>query len=399
MDITANVISSSFNKTRQFTLMKLYSSETVSFGEQYFGYSTANLLYLANSCETSCGSLVKKRVSPAYDMELKNVKLFRCEDMGAEHYLFVRKEKIDNCFKGMALNSFENDGDEQKTIYASKNVEQNGTPEPPSRSKMGTNKSSENKSQDQKRKNNVDITYARSVTFHEAHEKGDSSFPVLSQRKKPRIRNQDNDSNNSCPILTYFAWTLYYRANVINRCRTPITMTRTCTNYIKTFNVCERFQREGSVSEIKLSLNSNTIQLCELRQNNATKCPVMGKTVKFASMDSLSSEVLTEIKRKVHIKYGDKKRRRLKTNGILASTVACRSRVTDGIIKSTPESSPTVTNGTTKSALVSTPTTKYGILRSAVVSILAIKDKRVVSRWIRTCKKLIGFKKKISLTK
>ncbi|KAL3876755.1 hypothetical protein ACJMK2_034551 [Sinanodonta woodiana] len=400
LNIRAYMITTSFNKRHRLPLIKMFSPERIHPEDKYFGCSTTNLLYCANSRETSCGSLVKQQVMPVCNKDLNNVKQPKCKDMGNEHRLLVSKENTKYWFKDKALNSFEELDDEQNTLCTSKTVEQNGTQDPPSRRKMGINKKSKKISRGKTRKNFADDTSTRSVVGHETHEKGESSCPAALQMKKARTRNQNKDFNTDRTILTDFSTSLNYHDpdhSFIVRCETLTKKTRICidTIYINNFTGCERFQKKGIVSETKLSSNFSSLRLCELRPNDTTKRPVMGKTAKFASMDSRSLDVLKEIKRKVHVKYGDKKRRRVKTNGILTSAVVCRSKVTNGNLTSTHKSCTTVTDSILKSTVVSSPTRQYGDLNStAVVSILAMKDKCAVFRFIRMCKKMLRFKKK-----
>ncbi|KAK3610472.1 hypothetical protein CHS0354_016661 [Potamilus streckersoni] len=335
LDYTANVITPRFTKRRRLTLIKLYSSESVNPGDRYGCYTSSILdQYLEKSVpirsKTNSERSVEDQSLPDCGTDLKDIKPLSCIQMDAEHRLSVSFDTDyssissgEDSVKNAVFRPFKVKGRESTLIPL------------PQRKKMII-KCSENNAKGKKRKNNDDKKPNRSEDGQDIFKTGKSSYPIPPPRKKARHRtkdqnraSEDGDHQSSSNGIIFSA----YPEDVcgsIKRYEIPIKENYTCINTtcVKNFDVCERKQSERStVSGSELSLNSNLLQRYHSRYNVRTKRPVMGKSAIFMSIDLLSFDVLAEINRKVHLKYGDSKRRRIKTNGILKSESGAKKTI------------------------------------------------------------------------
>ncbi|KAL3865219.1 hypothetical protein ACJMK2_006835 [Sinanodonta woodiana] len=327
LDYTLNVITPRCAKRRRLTLIKFYSSESVNPGDTH-GCSTSSLLdqYLTKIIplvrNTKCERSVLEQLSPVIGTQP-----FNCMKMGAEQCTSAWNETNINYYSDYSSIFSEKDNAQRPAILFSTVEGRSSTPIPPPRTKRIT-KSSENITKGKKRKNDDDKTLTTNEDAQDKTRK--SSYPIPPPRKKACHRSKDKNRTSEDQFSNNGIIFSDYICGSIKQYKIPIK--ETCTGIITTCvtngNDCERLQSENStVSGSEPFLNPNSLLPYHLRHNVGTKRPVMGRSAIFISIDLMSFDVLAEINRKVHLKYGDRKRRRIKTNGILNSEFGAKKKI------------------------------------------------------------------------
>ncbi|KAK3579431.1 hypothetical protein CHS0354_028229 [Potamilus streckersoni] len=312
--LTVTAIIPKFAKRRRLTRINVYSLESVHPGDKYIDCFTGSLQdqYLTKSLPTSCqtnrGRFVRKQLSPVGDMVMENIK---------------------NYFNNYASNSSEDENGDQCTFCTSKNEKRECTSVLSPRGKRMILKSAEKRFQSKKRKNN-DYKSNRSEIDPDSCDMVEWSRAIAVLTEKAQHMSKSKPSKDG----SHHTWSTDCFNN--DRCSIKLhaTYTSTPTRSFINGSVCERFQKErNSFYNTKSTIDSDSSHFYESRKN-VRKRPVMGNVAKFASIASISLGVLTEFKRNVHLKYGDRKRRRIKTNGILKLSTTLKVTIINDILKS-----------------------------------------------------------------
>ncbi|KAL3876756.1 hypothetical protein ACJMK2_034552 [Sinanodonta woodiana] len=367
-DITATVVTPKFAKRCQLTRIDVCSSESFHSGDKYSDCFTVSLLdrYLTrglpNSCQTSRGRFVRKQVSPVCNMDIKDIKSLRCNQLCAENVLSVWVENRDKYLNKYSSNSSEDEKGDQFTFCTSRNEKRESILVHPPRGKSMIIKSAEKGSHGEKIKKNYDKSNISEIGPY-LYDMVEWSRTIASLDAKAQHRIQNKPSKDGSHRSNDVTWSS--RCSNYDGCsiKGHTTGTNMPTRHAKNVNVCERFQKErSSCYDTNSTQNSNSLHIYE-----------SGKYVR----KRLTS---TEFKRKVHMNYGDGKRRRMKTNGILKPASSNVTIIND-ILTSADVSRQKLTNLSNKSHVVFTPVT------------------RAISRSVGPCKKQITMKINIILMK